>query len=71
VLIITRKVGERIMIGEEVVLHVIEASGGSTRLGIEAPRSLPIYREEIWNALRAGSRRAAPVTAEMPSRPVA
>jgi carbon storage regulator len=69
VLIITRKAGERIMIGEDIVLHVIEVAGGSVRLGIDAPRSLPIYREEIWNALRDGAPGSGPAPAELPARP--
>jgi carbon storage regulator len=51
-LIITRKPGERIMVGDDVVLQVIEIAGGSVRVGIDAPRSTPVYREEIWNAVR-------------------
>jgi carbon storage regulator len=52
-LIITRKPGEKIMLGDDVVVEVIEVSGSSVRLGIAAPRELPIYREEIWNAVKA------------------
>ena len=66
-LIITRRPGEKIMVGDEVVVHVMEIVGNSVRVGIEAPRSVPVYREEIWNAVRdenraaadSGSRRAA------------
>jgi carbon storage regulator len=46
-LIITRRQGERIMLGEDVVIHVLEVSGGSVRIGVEAPRSIPVYREEL------------------------
>jgi carbon storage regulator len=52
VLIITRRPGERIMLGDDVVVEVIEVRGGSVRVGIAAPRSLPVYREEIWQALK-------------------
>ncbi len=48
---ITRKVGEKIIIGEDVVLEVMEVSGSSVRLGIRAPRSVPVYREEIWDSV--------------------
>jgi carbon storage regulator len=71
VLIITRKAGEKIIIGDDVVVCVIEVARGTVRLGIEAPRSLPIYREEIWNALRADAGDSAPGSAEQPSRPAA
>ena len=58
-LIITRKPGERIMLGDDVVVEVIEVSGSSVRLGIAAPRTVPVYREEIWEAIKAENQRAA------------
>lgn len=51
-LIITRKPGERIMLGDDVTIEVIEISGSSVRIGIAAPRSVPVYREEIWTAVK-------------------
>jgi carbon storage regulator len=59
VLIITRRPGEKIMLGDEIVVHVMEIVGNSVRVGIEAPRSIPVYREEIWNAVREENRAAA------------
>ena len=56
---ITRKIGEKIIIGEDVVLEVMEVSGSSVRIGIRAPRSVPVYREEIWEAVRAENAAAA------------
>jgi carbon storage regulator len=60
-LIITRRPGEKIMVGEDIVVHVMEIVGNSVRVGIEAPRSVPVYREEIWNAVRDENRAAADV----------
>jgi carbon storage regulator len=54
-LIITRRQGERIMIGDDVVITVLEVSGSSVRIGIEAPRSTPVYREELLEARREHS----------------
>jgi carbon storage regulator len=59
VLIITRRPGERIMLGDDVVVEVVEVSGSSVRLGIAAPRSVPIYREEIWEAVKEENAAAA------------
>jgi len=59
VLIITRKPGEKIMLGDDVVIHVMEIVGSSVRVGIQAPRALPVYREEIWEAVRDENRAAA------------
>jgi carbon storage regulator len=58
-LIITRRPGEKIMLGDEIVVHVMEIVGNSVRVGIQAPRSVPVYREEIWNAVRDENRAAA------------
>jgi carbon storage regulator len=61
-LIITRRPGEKIMLGDDIVLHVMEIVGNSVRVGIQAPRSLPVYREEIWEAVKEENRAAAQVS---------
>lgn len=71
---ITRKVGEKIVIGEDVVLEVMEVSGSSVRIGIRAPRSVPVYREEIWEAVRAenaAAAKSAPTKLPEPPKPAA
>ena len=45
-LVLTRKVQERISIGDDIIITVVEIDRGKVRLGIEAPRSIPINREE-------------------------
>ncbi len=53
-LVLTRSVGERLIIGNgEVVLHVLEIRGNQVRLGIEAPRHIPVNREEIFRLIAA------------------
>jgi carbon storage regulator len=59
VLIITRRAGERIMVGDEIAIEVMEIVGSSVRIGISAPRSVPVYREEIYRAVRDENRAAA------------
>ena len=67
-LIITRRPGEKIMLGDDIVVHVMEIVGNSVRLGIQAPRSVPVYREEIWNAVRDENQAAAGAApADLPS----
>lgn len=46
-LVLGRKPGEKIKIGENVVIHVLETRDGRARLGIEAPRDMKILREEL------------------------
>ncbi len=58
-LIITRRPGEKIMLGDDIVVEVMEVSGNSVRLGIAAPRSVPVYREEIWAAVKEENAAAA------------
>jgi carbon storage regulator len=67
-LIITRRPGEKVMLGDDIVLHVMEIVGNSVRVGIQAPRSVPVYREEIWNAVRDENRAAVDAApAELPA----
>jgi carbon storage regulator len=58
VLIITRKPGEKIMLGDDIVVHLMEIVGNTARIGIEAPRSIPVYREELWKVVRDENRAA-------------
>ena len=58
-LVITRKSGERICLGDEITITVMEISGSSVRIGIEAPSEVPIYRHEIWAAIKEENRAAA------------
>jgi carbon storage regulator len=58
-LLITRRSGERIVLGDNVIIEVMEISGSQVRVGIHAPRSVPIYREEIWEAVKAENEAAA------------
>ena len=64
--------GEKIMLGDDVTVEVIEVSGSSVRIGIAAPRSLPVYREEIWAQVKeenAAAAEAAPAPdAEIPTK---
>lgn len=52
------------MIGEDVLVTVMEVSGQTVRLGIAAPQGLPIYREEIWLAVKEENRAAAAAAAD-------
>ena len=46
-LVLSRKVGEKILIGDEIVVTVVRVAQGVVRIGVEAPDNLPIVREEI------------------------
>jgi len=70
-LILARRPGERVVIGGEILVTVMEVSGNTVRLGIEAPQGISIYREEIWLAVEAENRAAAAAGADaLPSEPL-
>jgi carbon storage regulator len=58
-LVITRRSGERICLGDDVTITVLDISGSTVRLGIDAPSEVPIYRHEIWLAIKAENQAAA------------
>jgi carbon storage regulator len=51
-LILTRRVGEAVMIGDEVSITVLGVKGNQVRLGINAPRSIAVHREEIYRRIK-------------------
>jgi len=51
-LILTRKVGEVIRIGDAVTVRVLEVRGSQVRLGVEAPGDVRIFREEVYRAMQ-------------------
>lgn len=63
-LIITRRAGQKVMLGDDVSINVMEIAGNNVRLGIEAPKEMPVYREEIWLAVKQENESAAKVEAE-------
>ncbi len=58
-LILTRRVGESVMIGDDITLTVVEVRGDAIRLGIDAPRNVDVHREEVYRELKAANQRAA------------
>jgi carbon storage regulator len=51
-LVLTRKSNESIMIGDEIEISVLSIVGDKVRLGIQAPRSVPVYRREVYLEIR-------------------
>jgi carbon storage regulator len=51
-LILTRRVGETIMIGSEITVTVLSVQGNQVRVGINAPRSVAVHREEIYERIK-------------------
>ena len=51
-LILTRRIGETLMVGDEVTVTVLGIKGNQVRLGIDAPKTVDIYREEIYRRIQ-------------------
>lgn len=51
-LILTRRTGETVMIGNDVTLTVLGIKGNQVRIGINAPKSVPVHREEIYERIK-------------------
>lgn len=52
-LILTRRVGETLMVGDDVSITVLGVKGNQVRVGINAPKDVPIHREEIYQKIKA------------------
>jgi len=59
VLVLSRKLEESIMIGDEIEIKVISVQGETVKLGITAPRSIPVHRKEVYEEIERENIRAA------------
>jgi carbon storage regulator len=67
VLVLTRKVDESIMIGDDVEVRVLSCDGAKVRLGIQAPSNIPVHRTEIYLEIKAHESRS--IIGEEPDQP--
>lgn len=58
-LVLSRHRDESIMIGDDVVVTIVDIRGDKVRLGIEAPQSIPVHRQEVYDAIQRENQRAA------------
>ncbi|MGB5831816.1 MAG: carbon storage regulator CsrA [Thiohalocapsa sp.] len=58
-LILTRRVGETLMIGDEVTVTVLGVKGNQVRIGVNAPRDVAVHREEIYERIKREQAQAA------------
>ena len=58
-LILTRKIGESIIINDDILVKIVDVQGGQVRVGIDAPSSVDIYREEIYDRIHSTLKKVA------------
>lgn len=58
-LILSRKINEKIMIGEDISLTIIEIRGDQVKVGVEAPKSVKVFRQEVYDAIQKENKAAA------------
>lgn len=58
-LVLTRKVGEGIIIGDDIKVSIIELKGGGVRIGIDAPRDLKVHRQEVFDKIKQENKEAS------------
>ena len=63
-LILTRKLGENIRIGDRIKIIILDVKWGQLKLGIDAPPNVAVHREEIYERIRDENRRAAGISAK-------
>ena len=68
-LILSRKVNEKIMIGDDVVLTIIETRGEQVKIGVEAPKSVKVFRHEVFDAVQRENRAAAVSSGKLENLP--
>lgn len=64
-LILTRRVGETLTIGNEVTVTVLGVKGNQVRIGVNAPRNVAVHREEIYRRIELEHQGSKPPTAEV------
>jgi len=66
-LVLSRKLNEKVVIGDGIVVSIVEIRGDQIKLGIDAPKSVKVFRQEVYDAIQEENRLAAGSTLELPS----
>ena len=65
-LILSRKINEKIMIGDDIAISIIEIRGDQVRIGVDAPKTVKVFRREVFDAIMAENKAAAESTPVFP-----
>ena len=64
---ITRRAGQTIRIGDDIVIEITEIGGSFVRIGVDAPRHIQVLRDEIWQAVEEENKAAASTDVDLPA----
>jgi len=65
-LILSRKVNEKVVIGDDITISIIEIRGDQIRIGIDAPKKVKVFRQEVFDAIKAENKAASVSTSVIP-----
>ncbi|GAB1456683.1 MAG: carbon storage regulator CsrA [Spirochaetia bacterium] len=66
-LILSRKLNEKIVIGDGIIVSIMEIRGDQVKLGIDAPKTVKVFRQEVYDAIQAENQLAAESTLTLPA----
>ena len=70
-LILSRKINEKIMIGDDISVSIIDIRGDQVRIGVDAPKSVKVFRQEVFDAIKAENKAAAQSASILPALDIA
>jgi carbon storage regulator len=65
-LILSRKINEKVMIGDDITVSIIEVRNDQVRIGIDAPKNVKVFRQEVYNAIKEENKAASVSAAIIP-----
>jgi carbon storage regulator len=65
-LILSRKINEKIMIGDDIIVSIIEVRNDQVRIGIDAPKNVKVFRQEVYDAIKEENKAASASAAIIP-----
>jgi len=65
-LILSRKINEKIMIGDDISISIIDIRNDQVRIGVDAPKTVKVFRQEVFDAIKAENKAAAESTPVFP-----
>jgi len=65
-LILSRKIDEKVVIGDDIIISIVEIRGDQVRIGIDAPKKVKVFRQEVYDAIKAENKAAIKSNVKIP-----